>query len=483
MATLKSTSDAFSYKSALMFGLLLMSSVLFAFLIANNGVMMGVLLTAIFIGIPILVKTVADVQFGLYVLVWYSYFLFLIGRLLLPVRLPMGLGMEVLEIALLVGVLVAEFKREKIDWTHFQNPITYIFLVLEVYNVLQFFNPNAVSLAGWLISTRGIVFDLVSYFVIIKIFTSLDIIKKFTKLWLFFALLAALYGFYQEIFGYQDFEWRDINSTPGTIYLIQNWGILRKFSFLSDVAAFGILMAICGIFCSVLALGPYHWSIRVVLIVSALLMFVAMSFSGTRTATAIVPVGFMMYAIMNINKKSTLIMVLIFAMGFIVILYGPFYGGVITRIRTTFQPSTDASMNVREYNRKRIQPYIHTHPIGGGVNTTDSEGEALSPGHPLAGFATDSGYLKTALTIGWVGLIIQMSLYFMIIATGIKNFYRARDSEIRALYAAYICLFFALLIANYAQSAMGQKPIGLIVFSIYAIMPNMIKFDKAVTAK
>ena len=71
-----------------------------------------------------------------------------------------------------------------------------------------------------------------------------------------------------------------------------------------------------------------------------------------------------------------------------------------------------------------------------------------------------------------------MALYFAVISIGVKNFYLARDPIIKALYGAYIAAFFSLLVANYAQSAMGQKPTGLIVFSIFVIMPNLIKFDK-----
>lgn len=112
-----------------------------------------------------------------------------------------------------------------------------MFLFLQTYNVLQVFNPNAVSIMAWLVSTRGIVFDLLIFFILTKLFTSLQVVVRYTKVWLFLSLLAALYGIYQQMFGYTDFEWRDIYSTPGKIYLIQNWGILRKFSFMSDVAA------------------------------------------------------------------------------------------------------------------------------------------------------------------------------------------------------------------------------------------------------
>ena len=467
-----------NYKSVVIFFSLLAGSLLIGFLVGTNGYIMGALLFVVFVGLPLIYASITDTHFGLYFLTWYSYFLFYIGRLLLPVKLPMGVGVEILELVILGGILIAEVKHKRTDRGYFNNPVTYIFIFYETYNVLQAFNPSATSLTGWLVSTRGIIFELVIYFILVKLFTSLDLIKNFTKTWLFFSLLAALYGIYQEIFGYTDFEWYDINSTPGAIFLIQNWEVLRKFSFLSDVATFGIVMAYSGIFCAVLAMAPFDWKKRVFLFGCSLLMIVSMSFSGTRTATAMVPAGAFMYILMHINNRKTLLIMVFLIVGFVAILYGPFYGVAISRVRTTFQPKEDASMNVREYNRARAQPYIHSHPIGGGVNTTDSEGEALSPGHQLAGFPTDSGFLKAALTIGWIGLIILMALYFAVISIGVKNFYLARDPIIKALYGAYIAAFFSLLVANYAQSAMGQKPTGLIVFSIFVIMPNLIKFDK-----
>jgi putative inorganic carbon (hco3(-)) transporter len=465
-------------KPWLIFLIVLLGSIGIAFLVGTKGYVVGGLIFVVLAGIPIVYKSLIDTSFGFYFLTWYSYFLFFIGRLFLPVRVPMGIGVEALEIILLCGILMAEFGKKTSDWAYFRNPITYIFIAFETYNILQAFNPSATSLAGWFVSTRGIVFDLLIYFILGKLFSNFGLIKTYTKLWLFFSILAALYGVYQEIFGYTDFEWLDINSTPGKIFLIQNWSFLRKFSFMSDVATFGIVMAYSGIFCSVLAMHTTDLKKKMFLLGCAVLMFISMSFSGTRTATAMVPAGAFIYILMNINNRRTLVILACLIVGFILLLYGPFYGGAITRIRSTFQPSQDASMNVREINRARAQPYIRSHPIGGGVNTTDSEGEALSPGHQLAGFPTDSGFLKTALTIGWIGLIILMSLYFMVIAIGVKNFYSARDPTIKALYGAYIAAFFSLIVANYTQPAMGQKPTGLIVFSIFILMPNLIKFDK-----
>ncbi|MBS1553304.1 MAG: O-antigen ligase family protein [Bacteroidetes bacterium] len=466
-------------KEVMLFLGLSVGALLIAMLVGNAGYVVGALIFAVLVAIPILYKSVIDTNFGFYFLTWYSYFLFFIARLL-PVRLPMGVGVEVLELVLLAGIFIAESKRKaRVDWTNFQNPITYIFIFLQTYYVLQAFNPNAVSINAWVVATRAIVFECIVYFLFVKILTRLDVVITYTKLWLFLSLLAAVYGIYQEVFGYADFEWRDIYSTPGTIFLIQNWGILRKFSFMSDVAAFGICMAYSAIFCAVLAMADcFDWKKRIVLFIAAFLMLVAMSFSGTRTATAMIPVGAFIYILMHINNRRTILILGVLVLGFMAILFGPFYGNTITRIRTTFQPKQDESMNVREINRARAQPLILSHPIGWGVNTTDSEGEALSPGHIFAGFPTDSGFLKTAITVGWIGLIILMTLYFSVLAIGVSNFYTATDPLVKALYGAYIAAFFSLVVANYAQSAMGQKPTGLLVFSIFVLMPNLIKLQR-----
>ena len=144
-------------KTPTLFISLLIGALVIAFLVGSQGYIVGALIFVVLVGLPILYKSVIDVHFGLYVLTCYSYFLFFIARLL-PFRLPMGVGVELLEIVLLVGILVAESRRQKrIDWSNFNNPVTYVFIFLQTYNVLQVFNPSAVSIAGWIVSTRGIV--------------------------------------------------------------------------------------------------------------------------------------------------------------------------------------------------------------------------------------------------------------------------------------------------------------------------------------
>lgn len=466
-------------QEGMLFIILALISLLIAFVIGNFGFKAGLVIFSILIVVSVFARSFNDPTFGLFFLIAYSYFLFFVGRLLLPQRLPLGLGVEVIQIVLFSGLIIWSGAKRKINWTFFKNPITYALLLFECYNLLQALNPNAVSIVAWVAYVRILLFDLVLYFILGNLITSKAVVIKFTKFWLFLSLLAAAYGMYQEFFGYQDFEWLDINSSPETLGLIQNGGFLRKFSFMSDVTTFGIVMAYSAIVCGVLAMGPFGLTKRVALGACALILMVGMSYSGARTATAMVPIGFLMYVLMNINNKGTFLILAILIFGLVVLIYGPFYGATAIRLRTTFQPSKDASMNVREINRARIQPYIRSHPIGGGINTTDSEGKLLSPGHILAGFPTDNGFLKTALTIGWVGLILQMTLYFIVISIGIKNFFLAEDPVIKSLYCGYIAMFFSLIIANFTQWSLVQKPTSILVPFIFILMPNLIKFDKS----
>jgi len=462
-------------KETVIFVTLLSTSIGLSFLISKNGVFAGVVSVVLVILAGLFVKTVIDLRFGFFLMITYGYFLFLLDRLF-PLPIPYGTGIEIIQCVMLVTILTQG--RDIISWSLFRNPVTYWLLITEAYNVLQVFNPSAVSMSGWVYSTRGIIFTLILYFIVTIVFSDFTIVKRFTKFWLALALLAGIYGIYQEIFGYSDFEWRSIYSNPQTYGLIAMFTGIRKFSFLSDVSAFGMLMAFAGIFCCVLALGPYKIRIRVILVVSAILMLVGMTYSGTRTATAMVPIGIVFYALLSINTVRTWIFLSVCVTILGGILYGPFYSGPMRRLKSAFAPNEDSSMQVRDKNRLNIQPYIHSHPIGGGVFTTGDIGHVYSPGHFLAGFQADSGYLKTALERGWIGLILLLILYFVIMKEGLTNYYRSQDPEIRIFYAAYLCAFFSLSIANFTSYSMTQKPIGLIVISIYALMPNMIKFEK-----
>lgn len=458
----------------LVYVLFILLALAIAYVVAKKGIVIGVLLLSVIYGLPLLALCLSDSKAGFLITLFFSSFIFLINRIL-GQELPLGVVREVLLLFVFLGIYVRKSAfNETINPV--RNPITLLVFLWIAYLFVQAFNPNG-SLDAWLFGLRGIIGFGITYAVLVYIFDSLDFVSLFTKFWLFIALLAALYALYQEYVGLPtyDLKWVTANDLRIGLNFIQ--GRWRKWSFLSDIAVFGLFMAFGGIICFVLVLGPFRFWRRLLLFGSGCLMFLAMVYSGNRTAFAIVPIGFFFYAIMTLKQTRTLIAGAALLLSFIGLLFAPVYTPTINRFRSSFFPSDDPSMNVRDLNRARIQPYIYNHPIGGGLNTSGVTGDRFAPGHRLAGFPPDSGYLETALEVGWMGLIIQFATYITIVFVGITNYRRVRNPKIKIYYLAYLSGFFALTISLYAKKAVFQLPLGLIFYAVFVLVYRMVEFD------
>ncbi|MEJ7912621.1 MAG: O-antigen ligase family protein, partial [Chitinophagaceae bacterium] len=214
--------------------------------------------------------------------------------------------------------------------------------------------------------------------------------------------------------------------------------------------------------------NPWH---RVILMGGISVMLLGMAFSGTRTANVMIAAGVVMFILLSFNKKSTRLFSFVAAGIFCVLLYGPFYGNqTINRFRSSFIGSEDESFKVREVNRALIQPYIYEHPIGGGLGTSGAGGLMYSPGHRLAGFPPDSGYLKKALETGWIGLGIICFLYFTILKSAITGYFCSREDQYKIIFAGIIAFLFSFYVAEFAQDAIGQITDLVVYYPMIAIM-------------
>lgn len=230
---------------------------------------------------------------------------------------------------------------------------------------------------------------------------------------------------------------------PLTDEVVFPGGFLRKFSFLTDPAAFGIICAAFGLFTLVLAIRHRQSLLKYALYLASAVLLVASGYSGTRTCNAMIMAGLAGYAVFTFNEKRTYLLVIIALVAVIFLISGPYQNHpVVHRIKSTFQGSKDASLFARDINRHKIQPYIHSHPIGGGLNTSSQEGKLYNPGHALAGFPPDSGYMKILVEQGWIGFAIHLLLYFAILKRGVDCFIKANNPTIKTIYIALtVCLF------------------------------------------
>ncbi|HEX2535350.1 MAG TPA: O-antigen ligase family protein [Chitinophagaceae bacterium] len=448
-------------------------AVLMAWLIVKMGDTMGFALIVVIIGAALALCAVLYPLFGLYLALFTSFFIYDIPRLL-QLSLPLSSLVDFLVLATFLGVLIKKVKDRERFWKHCSHPIVYAYLIYSSYALLQLFNPNLVNTSTVILILRKYFVMLLYLYCAIQLFGSVREIERFVKIFIGAALITALYGIGQKWFGLPDYTLNYILSDPlrTSLYALDTGGF-RIFSFLSDPRDYGLLMSACALLPMVLLMNTEKRKTKILLGVCAVLFLLAMTYSGTRTANFMLVMGVMLYILMTLTHKATLVFAGVTLFAFIFILYGPIYGNpTINRIRSTFDVDREESLQVRDINRKRIQPYIYEHPIGGGLGTTGVLNSEDNQSHPLSGFPSDSGLLQTALETGYIGLFLQLSLYFIILQQGIHAYYRNRRREIRRIILAGCVILFSYMCAQFAQVAIGLAP-GIFVY--YGLIAAFIR--------
>ena len=204
---------------------------------------------------------------------------------------------------------------------------------------------------------------------------------------------------------------------------------------------------------------------------------VAMLYSGTRGAFPLIPAAMVLYAILNYSKK--ILMIVIVAGVFVVgLIFMPTSNQNILRFQSAFRPNDDASYKLRKMNQARIKPYVWSHPIGGGLGATGEWGKKFAPNSYLANFPPDSGYVRVTVELGWIGLAIFCIMMFVILKTGITNYYRIRDPALKSYCLAGILIVFAFNIANFPQEALVQFPSNVYFYLSIALMNISYRLDQ-----
>ena len=437
-----------------------------------GGVNAAMAIIIILVGVPLAIGIVAYPQFGIMVLLVSSYLIMWINRMIMSY--PMGTLMDGLLVLLLLGFFI-KHKYEK-GWQLFDNAISVMLFIWIGYNVLQLFNPYALSRMAWVFTIRTIGVVALTYYLFIYHIKTVAFIRLILKTWIGLSAIAAVYAIFQEYHGFLPFEekWLASDPTASSLYFIA--GRWRRFGIFSDPVAAAYNMAISSLLCFVMLFVVKTVFKKVVLAFLLMLFAMATLYAGIRGAFILLPAGLLLFFILKLNTK-TFILGVIFALFFAFLIKVPTSNTALYRFQTAFRPSNDASFNVRKTNQKRIQPYIQTHPIGGGLGATGTWGNRFSPGSYLASFPPDSGFVRVAVETGWVGLILLCALFFVILKKGITNYFLIQNNELKHYCLAMVLVIFALSIGNYPQEALVQFPINIYFYLAIALINITLKLD------
>ncbi len=453
--------------------ILLIVSSLFTLGSFYYGFNFGLLVFIVGIGLPFASSIVLYPKFGVVVLLISVYLLMLISRI--GVNFPLGTLIDGLQFLLIIGFFIRQ--KQHPNWEIFKNPITYLILTWIGYNFLQFFNPTAESRLSWVFTIRSVATVMLMYFVFMTQIRTVSFIRLILKIWIGLAFFAALYAFKQEHFGFFKFEEDYLHSDPNIGQLLFIAGHWRKFSIFSDPVAFSYNMVTCAILCLVLIMNSMKPYKKFILGFLVAFFMVNMLYSGTRGANVLLPVAIFLLAVLKFNYK-VLGLSLIGFVFLLILIFIPTSNQNIVRFQSAFKPSEDASFTARKNNQKRIQPFIQQHPFGGGLGATGTWGERFAPNSYLAHFPPDSGYVRVAVELGSIGLLIFCTLMFTVLKTGIKNYYAIKDPELKNYCLAMVLIVFALNIGNYPQEALVQFPTSVYFYLFIALIHITLILDK-----
>lgn len=445
---------------------------LFAVLIALKGFIVGVLIIAALVGSVIIYCLCTNPQFGIISYLTLAYAIMFLLRL--GVSFPLGTLMDGMLVIFLFSFFVQQKKKKR--WDLVSGPMSKIIMVWIVYNILEVGNPSADSRAAWVYTIRTISLVAIGYFIFIYNIRTKAFIKTIIGVWLFFSVFAAWYAFKQEFFGFFQFEEDYLHSSSEIMLLLFIAGHWRKFSIFSDPVTFAYNMVAASVLCIGLLTGKITTKRRIWLTIFMGSCIFNMLFSGTRGAFPLIPAVLVLYAIIKFSKKI-LIASVIAALFIVGLIFVPTSNQNILRFQSAFRPNDDASYKVRKINQARIKPFIWSHPIGGGLGSTGEWGKKFSPGSYLSNFPPDSGYVRTTVEAGPIGLLIFVIMMFTILKTGINNYYKIKDPELKSICLGATFVVFIFNIGNFPQEALVQYPSNVYFYLSSALIVVTKRID------
>ena len=453
-------------------------------MLESTDIASGIALFVLLITILLMTIFFTNPEFCFYFYLIFAFWIYFFNSFLFHGLFPVGTLYDILAFSCLLGLMFSRtLFRDHLN-TFARIPLVQYFVVLLFYYIVEMFNPNAGGVSATAITgLRKFIDFIIILLAAYLLLDSKERIRKFTRILLIAAGISALYGCIQQWHGIFPWDMEQIMADQNSFNLLFVNGELRKFGTMSDPTEFGLMMTACALYFFVLAINEKNKRTRLLYFVCIILMILALGYSGTRTAYAALLAGLGFFILLNIEKPPVRWLAIAATAIFLFLMYAPIYSiAPIRRFRTTFIGSKDQSYKVRMEARAFIQPYIRSHPIGGGLGTSGMNGAKEHPGHPLANFQPDGTYVAKAVETGIIGLALTCILYFMTMRMGIKGFFHTRDPEKKVYYSACLSALFALYIAEYTQPAIGGICNSLFYFPAIAIMLNLKNIDRDETA-
>lgn len=458
---------------SLFFGVLVVGAIYF---FSKDNFVAGIALLVLPFPILYLYKFFANPRIGFVSVLVANYFAIGLSRY---IPAPVGLTVDALLFLTLLAVIFSQFNH-KVEWKNAGTDYTWFVIIWFVMTLFQLINPEAVSREAWFYAMRGQAFYLVlTVPLVYLIFNKPRDLQLLITLCAWFTLLAVVKGLMQKYVGVDRWEQVWLNQ-PGNRSTHILFGQLRVFSFYSDAGTFGGSMGYFGVVFTVLGIHEEVKRRKYFYYFVAIASLYAMLISGTRSAIAAPLMGFALYTVLSKRFKvmifvGSIVFVIFFILKYTMIGQGNYD---IRRMRSAFDED-NASLNVRQENRKLFAEYLQTRPFGGGVGSSGNWGLRFSPGTFLAETATDGWYIQIWAEQGIVGITFYLIMIVYFFAKSVfLIFFRLKKPENINKAIAFVSGMAGLMVTSYSASSLGQMPNTIIVAASVTLISLMPRWEK-----
>lgn len=443
--------------------LLIAGLFVFHFLMKRSGIPVFMAFGLLPLGLASFLLLLRYSRQGFYAL-FLLQFLLVIGSSIVDLKL----GVITLVLCLFITILMlVQSGYERIDWSRSLNGMLWSYLFLGFFYIAEIANPNNVQEAWNISITHYLIYPIICAILVPMAVRNIKGIQWLLFIWSFFVFYGAVKGYWQKNYGFNAKELFFLYELGGAkTHII--WSGIRYFSCFSDAANYGVHMAMA---ITAFGISIFYTKSNVLKVYFALVTIAAiygMGISGTRAAIAIPIGGLGLFVLLSRNWKAAIVASVTLLALFCFFRFTSVGEGnqYIRKMRSAFNPSTDASYQLRVINREQMKELMVHKPFGYGVGL--SKGERFYPKERMP-YPPDSWLVSVWVETGIVGLVLYLLVHGVLFAwCSWLLMFKIMNSKLRGLLAAWLCMNAGYFVAAYANDVM-QYPNSIVIYTGFAL--------------
>ena len=383
------------------------------------------------------------------------------------IDLKLGVSTVIITMIIFVSIILKRIYN-KLEWKHTVNPMLWVYIIWTIYCILEIANPNHVQEAWNVAITQYAIYPLVCAILVPLSIKNKNQIHWLLVIWSIFVIFASFKGYWQKNHGFNERELYFLYQLGGAkTHLI--WSGIRYFSVFTDAANYGVHMGMAVTGFAISSLYTKSKSLKCYYLLIAFFALFGLFISGTRAAIAVPIVGVFLFTILSGNIKF-------FSLGaticFLTIIFFN-YTTIgddnlnIRRMRTAFNPTKDASFQVRKENQKQLKILMSAKPFGYGIGLGGKTEKYQSK--EQVPYPPDSWIVNVWMDSGIIGVIIYIFIHsFLFVYCSWRLVYKIDNFRIKGLLSAWLCVNLGYFVASFANDVM-QYPNSIIVYTGFAL--------------